>query len=79
MIKLYTTHCPKCNVIANKLRLVNFDYEEIIDEVIMKEKGFQNVPMLETDEGIFDFMTANKWINNRMSSNHLTTGTAETK
>jgi hypothetical protein len=79
MIKLYTTHCPKCKVIANKLRLANFDYEEIIDEAIMKEKGFQNVPMLETDEGIFDFMTANKWINNRMSSNLLTTGTAETK
>lgn len=63
-IILYSTHCPKCNVIEKKLKQKNISYQEINDIEIIREKGYLTVPILEVDGLGMDFNTANNWINN---------------
>ena len=60
---LYSTHCPQCCVLEKKLKQKNISYEEVNDIKIMKEKGFLSAPMLEVDDEVMDFKTANDWIN----------------
>ena len=62
-ITLYSTHCPRCNVLEKKLQQKNISYEEINDVEIMKEKGYLTVPILEVDGKSMDFKAANDWIN----------------
>lgn len=62
-ITLYSTHCPKCNVLEKKLKEKDIIYEEVNDIEIMKEKGYLSVPILEVDGTSMDFKTANNWIN----------------
>ena len=64
MIKLYTTHCPRCKVLETKMSKKSINYEEIDSMDIMTEKGFKSVPVLELEDGtILDFAKANSWIN----------------
>lgn len=60
---LYSTGCPKCNVLNAKLNSKNIEFEVINDMDIMLEKGFMQAPMLEVDEKVMDFSAAIKWIN----------------
>jgi glutaredoxin-related protein len=60
---LYTTHCPKCTVLEKKLTSKNIPYEEVTDVDLMINKGFDAMPVLEVDDTIMDFKTANTWIN----------------
>lgn len=60
---LYTTHCPKCTVLEKKLTSKNIPYEEVTDVDLMINKGFDAMPVLEVDNTIMDFKTANTWIN----------------
>ena len=62
-ITLFSTHCPKCNVLEKKLQQKNISYEEVNDVEIMKEKGYLTVPILEVDGKSMDFKTAVDWIN----------------
>lgn len=61
-IVLYSTHCPKCFVLEKKLKQKGICFEEVYDIDVMQSKGFLSAPMLEVDEEIMDFSTANKWI-----------------
>lgn len=63
-ITLFSTHCPKCNVLEKKLKAKNIEYEEVNDVEIMKEKGYLTVPILEVDGESMDFKRAVDWINN---------------
>lgn len=63
MIKLYSTHCPKCKIIEKKLSDAGIDYEEINDTELMLSLGIKDVPVLEIDGDLMDFKTANQWIN----------------
>lgn len=63
-IILYSTHCPKCNVLEKKLNQKNISYEEVNDIEIMKDKGYLSVPILEVDGVSMDFKMASDWINN---------------
>lgn len=60
---LYSTGCPKCNVLKRKLQQKNINYEEVTDISVMKEKGYLTVPVLEVDGEAMDFRSANDWIN----------------
>lgn len=60
---LYTTHCPKCNVLTAKLKAKGVDYEEVTDVDAMRDKGFMSAPMLEVDGKIMTFVEAIKWVN----------------
>ena len=43
-VVLYSTHCPRCNVLEKKLQQKNISYEEVNDVDIMEEKGYLSVP-----------------------------------
>lgn len=66
IVKLYTTHCPRCNVLEKKLNQKNINFETITDFNIneMIEKGFAVAPILSVDGELMDFSKANTWINN---------------
>ena len=64
-ITLYSTHCPKCLVLEEKLEDKNIDYELVTDVDEMVKKGFQSAPVLEVDGKLMDFSEANKWVNER--------------
>lgn len=64
MIKLYTTHCPKCRVLESKLKNKNIQYVEVTDVDEMVKKGFQAAPILEVDDKIMKFAEAVQWVNN---------------
>lgn len=65
MITLYTTHCPKCNVLKSKLDSKNIEYKIVEDVDIMQNKGFSSAPVLEVDNEMLDFVNAIKWVNER--------------
>lgn len=60
---LYTSHCPKCKILTEKLNSKGICYEEITDINIMIKKGFDIMPILEVNDKIMSFVQANKWIN----------------
>lgn len=60
---LYSTGCPKCNVLKTKLTQKGVDFELIEDADAMISKGFMSAPMLEVDGNAMDFMDAVKWVN----------------
>lgn len=62
---LYTTHCPRCEVLKKKLDNAGIEYSIVEDENEMRAKGFLSAPMLEVDGGVMDFMAANNWVNGR--------------
>ena len=62
-IVLYSTGCPRCNVLKTKLKNKDILFEEVNDEDIMIGKGFDSVPILEVDEKPYDFKEAVEWIN----------------
>lgn len=59
---LYSTHCPKCNVLEKKLKQKNISYEEVNDIEIMKKKGYLSAPILEIDDVNMDFKTAFNYV-----------------
>ena len=61
---LYTTHCPKCNVLYKKMmdKGILFDVSEDIDVLI--ELGYMSAPMLYDGEKYYDFNEAMKLVNN---------------
>lgn len=65
-IILYSTHCPKCNVLTKKLEDKKIKYCEVTDINIMTEKGYMSVPILEVDGKSMNFSEANEWINKYM-------------
>ena len=64
-VVLYTTHCPKCEVLKKKLENAGIEYSIVEDENEMREKGFLSAPMLEVDGEVMDFTLANNWVNGR--------------
>ena len=63
MPKLYTTHCPKCEVLYKKLNLADIKFEIIEDMTAIIEQGFKSAPILEVDGNFLDFKKAVDWIN----------------
>ncbi len=64
MIKLLTTHCPRCTVLQKKLDAKNINYIEITDVEEIQSYGVDAVPALIVDKVIMDFPAAVQWINN---------------
>ena len=61
-IILYSTHCPRCNVLTKKLQQSGIPFEEINDDEAMRAKGFTDAPKLEVDGVVMDFKQAVQWI-----------------
>ena len=62
-IILYTTHCPKCNILKAKLDEKNISYTEITDINLMRTKKILMAPVLEINGEILDFKPAVDWVN----------------
>ena len=63
MITLYTTHCPKCKVLENKLNKKNIEYKVCEDIEIIQNKNIISFPALEIDNKILSFRDAVNWVN----------------
>ena len=64
-IKLYTIHCPQCNVLKKKLDLAGISYTLIDDEAWLRENGYDKFPILEVDGTEMDYITAINWLKER--------------
>ena len=62
-LKLYTTHCPKCKVIENKLNSKHVEFEMIDDVERINEAGITELPVLEVEGKQMSFLEANKYVN----------------
>lgn len=63
MPTLYSTHCPKCQILEKKMVQKGIEYIEITDTQQMLDMGLSSVPWLEVDGQMMDFNQANQWIN----------------
>ena len=63
MVTLYTTHCPKCNVLTAKLNEKGIQYEEVDDVNTLISKKIMTAPYLEVDGNLMDFVNAVNWVN----------------
>lgn len=60
---LYTTHCPKCEVLLKKLQMKNLEFDIVEDIQIMKQKGYMSVPVLQVEDKAMTFAQAVKYVN----------------
>ena len=62
---LYTIHCPKCDILEQKLNMKNVEYTLIDDVSVIQAKGLDAMPVLEVDGELLDFGAAVKWVNQK--------------
>lgn len=65
LIILYSTGCPRCNVLIQKLDSKGIRYVTVNDVDVMTEKGIETVPVLEVDGQMMQFKEATDWVNGR--------------
>jgi hypothetical protein len=63
MIKLYTNHCRKCEILTTKLKEKNVIFEVIDDEETLTNLGFDFMPVLEVDGKRLEYMDAIDYVN----------------
>lgn len=63
MTVLYSTGCPKCKILREKLEVAKIKYIEISDIDQILEAGITIVPVLEVCGEKMNFMETVKWIN----------------
>ena len=65
-VTMYTTHCPKCDVMERKLKEANIQFEAVDDLAVVLQKaadcGFSMAPFLEVDGKFMDFKDGIEWI-----------------
>lgn len=57
-ITLYTTHCPLCEKLAEKLDAAGVNYSVSEDTSTIAAQGFSAAPVLEVDGEFYDFPRA---------------------
>ena len=62
-VDLFTTHCPKCLILEEKLKQKNIEYEEHTDVDEMIKLGYLTVPVLIVDAKEYSFGEAVQWVN----------------
>lgn len=62
-VTLYSTGCPKCRILEQKLDMKNVEYKVVSDEAEMIDKGFMSLPMVDVDGKEMDFGEAVRWVN----------------
>lgn len=64
-IVMYSTGCPKCNVLKKKLAEKNIEYTENNDVDVMSSIGIDQVPVLDVDGQLLNFKDAVDWLKAR--------------
>lgn len=59
---MYSTHCPRCKVLATKLKEKKIDYVENTNVEDMKKLGITSVPVLEVNKELYTFIEAINWV-----------------
>lgn len=62
-IVLYSTGCPKCNVLATKLARKGIQYTESTSVDDMQRLGIAYAPVLSVNGELMEFSAAVKWVN----------------
>lgn len=62
-IILFSTGCPKCNVLKQKLSTYSIDYTLETDMTEIIDAGLMTVPILKVDDKYLEFKEANDWLN----------------
>lgn len=62
-VVLYSTGCPRCNVLKQKLDSKGITFIEDSDVDKMLSMNITQVPVLEVDGKRMEFVEANSWIN----------------
>ena len=66
MVTLYSTHCPKCMVLEQKLKQKNISFEVVddTDKVVEygREHNIKSAPLLDVDGTPHDFSAALKFV-----------------
>ena len=68
MVILYSTNCPKCKIIKQKLSQANLEFTEITDVKKIMEKGFREAPVLEVDGEFMKFPEAVAWLRGKLDN-----------
>lgn len=63
MITLYSTGCPKCQILKKKLDAKGINYTTVTDVNEMLTKGLNLMPVLQVNEQLLDFALAVEWVN----------------
>lgn len=61
-VTLYSTNCPKCNILEKKLNEKGVAFDIVTDPDKITEKGFLSAPLLEVDGEIMDFSKGFVWV-----------------
>ena len=65
-VTLYSTHCPKCEILEKKLLQKGIVFTLIDDnaEVVKfgKEHKIMSAPILKVNNAVFSFSDANAWL-----------------
>lgn len=64
-IIFYSTHCPKCKVLKQKLDMKHVPYTENNSIEDMLALGIQTAPALSVDGELMDFAPAIRWVNSQ--------------
>ena len=72
-ITLYTTDCPKCKVLEQKLKEKEIFFEISHDIHALMANGFKEAPILKINNIYYKFGDAIKWVNNE-PNRHRPTG-----
>lgn len=59
---LYSTGCPRCEILKLRLAQTGVRYEEVNDMNVMLSLGIKEVPYLSVDGNFLDFRDAIKWL-----------------
>ena len=60
---LYSTGCPKCEILKKKLVDKEIEFVENNDVAEMQSLGMMSAPALSVDGQLKDFMKAIDWVN----------------
>jgi glutaredoxin-related protein len=61
-VKLYSSNCPKCRILKQKLTDSKIEFEEENDVQTMLNMGLDTMPILGVDDRLLSFGEAIKWI-----------------
>lgn len=65
MLKFLTIDCPRCDILEDKLKAKNIEFERIDDKSLFQEQGINEFPLLELESGErLRYFDAVKYINN---------------
>ena len=65
---LYSTHCPCCETLEERLRQAKIEYIVISDTEHILALGITRVPILEIDGRQMNYPAAMRWLNERKVS-----------